>query len=178
MQNLIQEFRLIDSSSGEVVVSHSSTKISKLKKGWFAMYKLPIQKLITEVPNFATLKVFLLLSSVQDYETVTIISNNEIARLTQLSYPSVWKSINWLLEHEYIKKASVNGVKGYILNPSVSTCGTDKIPDRLEYFAEPDNLDFDITGDKKSSPFEKSPLPKGLFSSDDDDSTVVVRRKK
>ena len=150
---VMKQFSLFDEETGEVFQSTIQKVGNKLKGGWIVVYKEPIQKLLKEVPNFATLKVYLTVATTQDFETVTMISLSKICEINGMVYQTVWNAIKWLKKHGYLAVGEVNGEAGLVVNPTVSTCGKKNLEKRMEYFtSEVEETNFDdLTFDDENS---------------------------
>ena len=90
------------------------------------MYSDILDLLINFAPDFSTLKVFLKLSTKQEYEGGIKITKQAIADELKISYVSTIKAFKWLKENGYVKERKINGVPEFLLNPYVTTCGKNR----------------------------------------------------
>ena len=90
------------------------------------MYSDILDLLINFAPDFSTLKVFLKLSTKQEYEGGIKITKQAIADELKISYVSTIKAFKWLKENGYVKERKINGVPEFLLNPNVTTCGKNR----------------------------------------------------
>ncbi len=100
------------------------------------VYKEALRKLMADCPNYATLRTYLYIATAQDYDTVTFITTSYIAAETGMRYQTVWNAVKWLINNAYIKRASVGGSSGFIVNPLISTCGRKNYDNKLKAFTE------------------------------------------
>lgn len=147
--SITRNITLIDNDTGEIFENHSQTLGSKLGGGWIVVYKVPLQKLLKVVPNFATLKVYLYIASSQDFNKVTLISAKYISAQLGMSYQTVWNSIKWLKQAGYVKDGEIAGMKGYVVNPTVSTCGIKMNDEKLKHFVD-DFVNEEVDADERS----------------------------
>ena len=133
---LIRQISLFDAETGEMLSSNSQLAGSRLKEGWIVVYKEALRKLMAECPNYATLRTYLYIATAQDYDTITMITTSYIAKETGMRYQTVWNSVKWLINNGYIKRASIKGSSGFIVNPLVSTCGRKNYDEKLRAFTE------------------------------------------
>lgn len=145
--SITRDIKLIDNETGEIFETHSQMLGSKLGGGWIVVYKVPLQKLLKVVPNFATLKVYLYIASSQDFNKVTLISAKYISAELDMAYQTVWNSIKWLKQAGYIKDGEMAGMKGYVVNPTVSTCGVKKNDEKLKHFVD-DIVEEEVDADR------------------------------
>lgn len=74
----------------------------------------------------AALKVFLALSSKQEFERRIKITKKAIAEEFNISYDNVVRGFNWLKENGYLKERKIDGLSEFLLNPDMTTCGRNK----------------------------------------------------
>ena len=93
---------------------------------WAIMYSEAINDLTDSVPDLTTLKLFLKLSSKQEYEGGLKIAKKFIADELKISRTQLWRSFKWMKENGYVKEHKVNGITEFVLNPNVTTCGKNR----------------------------------------------------
>ena len=117
----IKELTVMD-DDGNVQAKHR-WKSKPNPEGFVLMYRKPFEELAVEAPTLSVMKVFSLLSSMQPYEGGINITRQAIADKLNTTYASVWSACKWLVESGYIGEQKVNGIKQFLLNPNVTTCG-------------------------------------------------------
>lgn len=123
MANMFTEFNIWTPGGEQVLHRVSKMPKGKLGRGWVAIYKKAVRKLIIECPSYNTLRIYLFLASKQTYEKVVIVAAKTVIEALNINISSFTRGIKWLIEHEYIKPMVVDGVRGWILNPQVTVCG-------------------------------------------------------
>jgi len=142
---IVRQISLIDEDTGEFISSNVQKVGSKLKEGWIVVYKNALVKLITECPNFATMKVYLRIAAAQDYDKITYITTSYISKSLNMSYQTAWNAIKWLIANDYLRRAvNDTGGVGFIVNPLVTTCGKKNFDKKLEAFADSDFIIDDV----------------------------------
>lgn len=120
---MIKQFRLFDEITGEILVK-SESKGSELGEDWFVMYPHSVENLLNNVPNFATLKVFLHLATMQKFEGEKIVIKRQaLADKVGINRMTLYKALKWLVENEYIQEVHEGGYNGFLLNPNVTFKG-------------------------------------------------------
>ena len=118
-----EEFRLINNETGEIEVKNSKQRLVN-KPGFVLIYREALQILASEAPSLSVMKVFSLLSSLQEYADDGInITKQAIADTIGTTYKSVWSACKWLEENKFIKTRKHNGQTQFLLNPDITTCG-------------------------------------------------------
>lgn len=130
---MIKNLSLFDDDG--TLIRSSTYKGTVLKKEWFVMYKEGLSRMLTEIPNFATLKVFLKLCSLQTYEPIVVTSTSFIAKELGIAYKTAWESIKWLTQHNYVKRTTHNGLSGFLLNLDITTCGKSSYGEKQKAWA-------------------------------------------
>lgn len=113
-----------DSSTGRVI-RDSVNYGTQNGDGWVIMYRNALADLARTAPLTAW-KVFAALSSKQEFERGTKITKKAIADEFNISYDNVIRGFNWLKENGYLKERKIDGVREFLLNPDVTTCGKQK----------------------------------------------------
>ena len=116
---------IFDAETGEIIRDAVSFG-SQNGEGWTIMFRETLDSLINFAPDFSTLKVFLKLSTKQEYEGGIKITKQAIADELKISYVSTIKAFKWLKENGYVKERKINGVPEFLLNPYVTTCGKNR----------------------------------------------------
>lgn len=116
------------------VISKITMRGSPLGKDWFVMYEEGVRLLISQAPDFITMKVYLQLSTMQSYDTYIITNIKHLSKVLKVSYVSVWKSIKWLKKNNYIEQKMVNGQTAFVLNPSVANKGRKSLKEKVKIF--------------------------------------------
>ena len=83
------------------------------------MYDEIISKLIHSTPNVTTIKVFDFLIHKNKFEGGVIISRKYIANELKLPNTSVSRSINWLIENNFLTETTSNGFSKFIINNEI-----------------------------------------------------------
>lgn len=162
---MIRQISLFDAETGEFISSNTQNVGNKLKEGWIVIYKDKLEEFIKECPNFATMKVYMRIAAQQDYKTITFITPTYIAKDLGLSYPSVWAAVKWLEQHAYLRKVKENGSSGFIVNPTVTTCGKKNMEEKLGRLSDPIPVDV-----------EKLPVPD--FANENERKKYQIKKAK
>ena len=117
----IKELTVMD-DDGNVQAKHR-WKSKPNPEGFILMYRTPIEELAADAPTLSVMKVFLLLSTMQQYEGGITTTQKAIAEKLGISQVHTSKAFKWLRENGYIGEQKVNGIKQFLLNPNVTTCG-------------------------------------------------------
>lgn len=125
---MIKQYKLFDDDGN--IVTEVETKGSVLKEGWIVMYKESLAALVREAPSMSVLKVFLELSSMQSFGVYVMTSKSNLAKRLQISRKTAWSALRWLSEHSYIHEDTLEGQTAFIINPSVSTCGSKNLVEK------------------------------------------------
>ena len=120
-----KQVTIFDAETGEIIRDAVSFG-SQNGEGWTIMFRETLDSLINFAPDFSTLKVFLKLSTKQEYEGGIKITKQAIADELKISYVSTIKAFKWLKENGYVKERKINGVPEFLLNPNVTTCGKNR----------------------------------------------------
>lgn len=129
---MITQLRLFN-DDGEVL-NKITMRGTPLGKDWYVMYEDGVKLLIKQSPNYATMKVYLLLSTMQSYDTYIITNIKHLSTELNMNYVTVWKAVKWLKEHNYIMQEEKNGQCAFILNPSVASKGRKSMKDKQNIF--------------------------------------------
>lgn len=105
------------------MLSTTLTKKQRLRGDFVVFYKGQLQRLATEATELSTIKIYLFLASKQTFESYVMTTRKTIGEKLNLSYITVHRSINWLIDHGYLIEAKVEGNTGYLLNPDVTNRG-------------------------------------------------------
>lgn len=135
MKRLLQ-MTLFDDNNNPISQVNKIIDGSVLKDGWVFMYKQAINDLLDDAPTFAVIKIFFRLASMQSYEPIVYTTLSHVAKLASLNYKTAWQAMKWLKENNYVKVVSVSGVRGYLINPSVSGCGRSAMKARIELWSK------------------------------------------
>ena len=124
MRNLAKRTTIYDDESGEII--HDSIRRGTQNgDGWVIMYRDALADLALNAPPIA-LKIFLALSSKQEFEKGIKATKKAISTEFSISYNNVMRGFNWLKENGYLKERKTDGVSEFLLNPDVTTCGKNK----------------------------------------------------
>ena len=119
--SIIKELTVMD-ENGNVQSKHR-WKSKPNPEGFVLVYRDAMKDLAIEAPSLSVMKVFNLLGSMQPFEGGIAISKQAIADRIGTTYKSVWSACKWLIENGYIGEQKINGMRQFILNPNVTTCG-------------------------------------------------------
>lgn len=117
------EFNLFDEFTGEQQFHSIKRKKSNLGGGWVAFYKKALKKLVNDVPNLSTLRVYLLLATKQTYQKFVMTTQVQVQKELNMSNSTVYEALKWLKDNKYIQQHNVEGNIGYLLNADVTNCG-------------------------------------------------------
>lgn len=106
-----------------LLIKSTSFNDEGLQGGWFVMYKDSILHLLNECKELTKLKVFMFLASRQTFDTLIVTNVTFISKSLKMSYKSAWLAVKWLEDNDYIKRVEIDGVHGFLINPSYTTCG-------------------------------------------------------
>lgn len=128
------EYNLFDTEGNQTL--HTVKRLpekGKLGGGWVAFYKRSIRTLIDECPNFSTMKVYMYIASKQTYQKCAIAKPSHIMKVLGMSSSTVFESLKWLRDNDFLQRYEIDGNIGWLLNPSVTGCGgnTKKSKERL-----------------------------------------------
>lgn len=118
--------------NGEVKAKHR-WKSHPNPEGFVLMYRNAIEELAVDAPNFAVVKIFMLLSSMQHYEGAITTTQKAIADRLGISQVHTSRAFKWLKENSYIGERRINGIRQFVLNPNVTTCGTKRQAKELQW---------------------------------------------
>ena len=169
---LVRQVSLFDDETGEFISSNATALGSKLKEGWIVVYKDALMTLMSEVPNYATLRFYLYLACHQTYDTMTIVSTSHIAKEAGMTYQTAWNACKWLIQHNYIAKTSKDGTPAFIINPDVTTCGKKNLEAKMKPFINVGENAQQFVSDKTAVSPSCSAVPNNVLS-DSDDKTAV-----
>ena len=114
----------MDDETGKII-RESFNRGSQNGDDWVIIYRKALAQLVLDAPLVAW-KVFGALSSKQDFEKGIKVTKKSIAEEFNMSYDNVIRGFNWLKENGYLKERKVDGIREYLLNPNVTTCGRNK----------------------------------------------------
>lgn len=100
-------------------------------KDWVFFNDELMVNLIKNIPACSTLKVFLKLSTKQEFEGGIKTTKQALANELKISYDSAIKAFKWLKENDYVKEFKRDGQTCFLLNPKVTTCGKNR-KDKIE----------------------------------------------
>ena len=120
--------------NGEVKSKHR-WKSHPNPEGFVLMYRNAMEELAINAPNFAVMKIFVLLSSMQQYKEAIITTQKSIAEKLGISQVHTSRAFKWLKENGYIGEQKINGIKQFVLNPNVTTCGRNRQEKNLQWEA-------------------------------------------
>ena len=109
-----------------------STKFSKVKssngKGWSIMYNDKVMELAMKCTSAATLRVFMLLATQQQFEERGVITTKKAVQdKLHIDKSTCLNAFKWLKENFIINEYRVdNGYTEYMVNPEFVTVGKDK----------------------------------------------------
>ena len=125
MARIAKRVTITDVETGEII-KDSVNYGTQNGDDWVIMYREAINNLTDSVPDLTTLKLFLKLSSKQEYEGGLKIAKKFIADELKISRTQLWRSFKWMKENGYVKEHKVNGITEFVLNPNVTTCGKNR----------------------------------------------------
>lgn len=170
----VMEMNLFDEHTGQQELHVVKRRKPKLGRGWMAFYKKALKRLIKEVPNLSTLKVYLWLASKQTYQKFVMTTQKQIQLDLKMSNSTVYESIKWLRENKYLQSHDVEGNSAFLLNAQVTTCGATSMTKKRELWLlqehkdELQRMDADIA--KKQEALDKlNGFIAALTTSDDAD---------
>ena len=167
---LVRQVSLFDDETGEFISSNATALGSKLKEGWIVVYKEALMTLMSEVPNYATLRFYLYLACHQTYDTMTIVSTSHIAKEAKMTYQTAWNACKWLIQHNYIAKTTKNGTPAFIINPDVTTCGKKNLEAKMQPFVNVGENAQQFVDDKTAVSPSRSAVP-------NNDSGIITKHR-
>lgn len=124
MRKIATKTIVMDDETGKII-RESFNRGSQNGDDWVIVYREALVNLVLNAPLTAW-KVFGVLSSKQDFLKGIKITKKAIAEEFNMSYDNVIRGFNWLKENGYLKERKVDGIREYLLNPDVTTCGRNK----------------------------------------------------
>ena len=124
MRKIVTETIVSDADTGEII-RKSINRGSQNGDDWVIIYREALANLGRTAPLVAW-KVFAALGSKQNFERGLKVTKKAIAEEFGMSYDNVIRGFNWLKENGYLKEHKVDGVREFLLNPDVTTCGRHK----------------------------------------------------
>lgn len=118
---MIKQINLFD-DEGNFVRSVTQTG-SQLKEGWIVFYKEELERLMKLNLDYSVVKVYMYLCSQQTYEKLVMTPISHAARELGMAYRTAWGAIRTLEREGFLARRTVDGVRGFLINPKVSTCG-------------------------------------------------------
>lgn len=120
---VIRQLTLWDDTTGEHVMTRTLADPTQNEGEWIIMYRAAINELVDKAPNFTTLKVFLKLAQMQEYDRPIKTTKKSVADQLNTTYDHVHRAFKWLEAENYIVETKDNGQTQFELNPHVTTCG-------------------------------------------------------
>ncbi len=124
MGKIAKRITIYNDETGEII-RDSVRRGTENGDGWVIMYRDALADLALNAPPIA-LKIFLALSSKQEFERGIKATKKAISDEFSISYNNVMRGFNWLKENGYLKERKIDGVSEFLLNPDVTTCGKNK----------------------------------------------------
>lgn len=118
---MIKQIALFD-DDGNLIRQVTKTG-SQLKEGWIVFYKEELERLMKANFDYSVVKVYMYLCSQQTYQTLVMTPISHVARELRMSYRTAWGAVRTLEAEGYLARRCVDGVKGFLINPKVTTCG-------------------------------------------------------
>jgi len=150
----IKQLSLFDSETGELQKSITFKSLSKLKEGWYVMYKDAMDLLLHSEAPPSTLKVFVKLCNMQSYDSHIFVSRKYLEEDLRLSRKTVWSAITWLKDNNFIIEEKKNGQSTFVINPSVSNCGTASIDTKVQKFKDAGKVGWAIAFEDLKKQFQ------------------------
>lgn len=116
--------------NGEIIFDALYRPKSQNGSGFMLCYMSMIGDLVTNVKQASILRVFLYISSHQNYGNDGVFgyrcSKKHLQDVLGIQKPTLWSAINWLKDNFLINETKIAGVFEYMVNPDFVTIGKDK----------------------------------------------------
>lgn len=99
------------------------------------MYKKAIRKLLKDYPTYATMRLYLYLSSKQTFQKCVLVTAAKAMEDLNMAQSTYFEAVKWLVEHDYMQRYVVDGVPGWLINPNVSGCVSKSVKSKKELWA-------------------------------------------
>ena len=119
----VMQFSLYDEKTGELISKTIKKKI-RIEGDWIVFFAKPLTKLVQDTSESAIIRVYLWLASKQTFNDYVIVDRKTIYETLKISRMSCYKALKWLIKNNYIQEIKENGIKGFFLNPNVTTKGS------------------------------------------------------
>lgn len=120
----IQQFSLYDEKTGELISRTVKKKIRKIEGDWIVFFTKPLTKLIESTNESAIIRVYLWLASKQTFNDYVLVDRKTIYESLRISRMSCYKALKWLMKNNYVSEVKQDGIKGFFINPNVTTKGS------------------------------------------------------
>lgn len=158
MSRFVRQVTITDENTGEVV-HDSLSRGSQLGRGWCAMYSERVKDLLLQCPSAATLKVFLLLATGQQFDEKGMITTKKAVQDTLgITKQTCLEAFKWLKAHFIINEYKVNGYTEFMVNPELVMVGRDKKKRQAEWIRRWANQTVSVQS--ASGPVAALPKPK------------------
>jgi len=126
----IKQFSLYDEKTGELISRTTRKEIKRIEGDWIVFFAKPLAKLIEETNESAIIRVYLWLASKQTFNDYVLVDRKTIYETLKISRMTCYRSIKWLINKGYISEVTLDGNKGFFLNPNVTTKGSKNFKDK------------------------------------------------
>lgn len=126
----IQQFSLYDETTGELISKTTKKTIKRLVGDWIVFFAKPLAKLVESTNEAAIIRVYLWLASKQTFNDYVFVDRKTIYETLKISRMSCYKALKWLMKNEYISEVKQDGIKGFFINPNVTTKGSKNFKDK------------------------------------------------
>ena len=131
----IKQFSLYDEKTGELISRTTRKEVKKIEGDWIVFFAKPLTKLIEQTNESAIIRVYLWLASKQTFNDYVLVTRKAIVDSLKISRMTCYRSIKWLVDNGYISEVTLNGNKGFFLNPNVTTKGSKNFKDKRNKWA-------------------------------------------
>lgn len=120
----------VNSETGELEPVSSAThyKGSMLGDDWVVVYTRALERLLELNASYTALRIFLKLMSLQTFGKTVKIQKKYLYESLGLCRNSFCKALKWLKDNNFLKELEEDGQNAFLLNPEVTTRGTDSLP--------------------------------------------------
>lgn len=122
----------VDVDTGEITPLSSSRlyRGSMLGDGYIVVYKNALNALLEKGASYTALRIYLKIMSMQTFGSKVVIQNKYLYESLGICRNAYYAALNWLVDNNFIKKDSENGINAFVLNPKHTACGTASLKKR------------------------------------------------
>ena len=126
----VKQFSLYDEKTGELISRTTRKEIKRIEGDWIVFFTKPLAKLVEQTNESAIIRVYLWLASKQTFNDYVMTTRNAIVDSLKISRMTCYRAIKWLVNNGYISEVTLDGNKGFFLNPNVTTKGSKNFKDK------------------------------------------------